>query len=249
MNLGIYLGNQSPTIGGGYSLIETVKKEILQYNGNHNLFMFYHAKSKKMKRMENRITYINLWPWSIKRYIFDKILKTLGIDLMIFLFPSTLKVTVPFIYTVWDLGHRMLPYFPETTCDGQFEDREATFQYMLPKATYILTGNKTGKKEILANYAVNAEKIKIIPFPVTGFCFEKIDIPLMVDFIKEPFVFYPAQFWAHKNHIAIVEAINYLKKEKNVKINCYFVGSNKNSLEYIKTFATPSKICYNVIKS
>jgi glycosyltransferase involved in cell wall biosynthesis len=236
MNIGIYLGNQLPSVGGGYSLTETIKKEILEYNGNHNLFMFYHARSRKMRWTENKITYINLWPWRIKRYFYNKILKKLGIDLMILFAPVKMEIEIPFIYTVWDLGHRMLPYFPETTSNGEFKHREEIFQYMLPRATYILTGNETGKKEILANYAINAEKIKVISFPITGFCFEKIDVPKKIDSIEEPFVFYPAQFWMHKNHIVIVEAINYLRKERDLKINCYFVGSDKNNLEYVKSF-------------
>jgi len=225
MNIGIYLGGSVPNIdtGGCYSLIETIKKEIFQYNGKHRLFIFYRSRSFKMKFTKNNITYINLWPRRIKKQLFKKN----NIDLVIFFIHDILECEVPFISTVWDLGHRMLPYFPEVSQNGQFKIREELFQYILPRATYILTGNETGKKEILANYSINAEKIKKVAFPITGFCFDKINFPERIEFIKEPFVFYPAQFWAHKNHIAIVKAISYLKKEKNVKINCYFVGSDK----------------------
>jgi glycosyltransferase involved in cell wall biosynthesis len=229
MNIGIYLGNQKSGIGGGYSLIETIKKEIFQYNGKNSLFIFYRTRSLKMKFTEDNITYVNMWPKRIKKQPFKKN----NIDLMIFLVPTKMECEVPFIFTVWDLGHRMLPCFPEVSQNGQFKSREETYQYMLPRATYILTGNETGKKEILANYAINAEKIKTVAFPITGFCFEKIDIPERIDFIKEPFVFYPAQFWTHKNHITIVKAISYLKKEKKVNINCYFAGIDYGNLENV----------------
>jgi len=231
MNIGIYLGHATPTlqVGGAYSLIETIKKEIFQYNGKYNLFIFYFSRSFKMKYIKNNITYINLWPRKIKKQPFKKN----NIDLMIFPYSVKKECEVPFIFTVWDLGYRMLPNFSELVQNGLFGYKEDMYQYMLPRATYILTGNETGKKEILANYAINAEKIKTVAFPITGFCFEKTDFPERIDSIKEPFVFYPAQFWAHKNHITIVKAISYLKKEKNVEINCYFVGSDHGNLENV----------------
>jgi len=247
MNIGIYLGDSPSEIGGGYSFTKTIKKEILKYNGKHHLFIFYKKYgSTQPKFIESNITYINLWsseinselPIETKRNLYrefnNKLFKDNDIKLMLFFIPERMECEVPFIFTVWDLGHRMLPYFPEVSQNGEFKAREEIYQYMLPRATYILTGNETGKKEILANYAINAEKIKTVAFPITDFCFEKIDIPERMDFIKEPFVFYPAQFWAHKNHIAVIKAISYLKKEKKAKINCYFVGSDQGNLENVK---------------
>jgi len=245
MNIGIYLGDFTLVGGGVYSFIRTIKKEILEYEGKHNLFMFYKKNgSTQQKFTENNITYINLWsseisselPIEIKRNLYrkfnDKLFKDNDIKLMLFLEPHIrIECTVPFIFSAWDVIHRMLPSFLDTAL---FEYREDIYQYMLPRATYVLTGNETGKKEILANYAINPEKIKIVPFPITDFCFEKIDIPEKIDSIKEPFVFYPAQFWVLKNHVAIVKAISYLKKEKNVKINCYFVGSDWGNSENVK---------------
>lgn len=237
MNIGIYLGNQPLTAGGGYSLIETIKKEILKYKGKHNLIMLYNARSLKMKFLKDGITYINLWPNRIKRRdSYNSFFNKHGIDLVIFLVPAKMEIEIPFIYTVWDLGHRIFPGFPEVTLNREFDKRDSMYQYMLPRAYYILTGNEAGKKEILANYSINKDKIRVVPFPITSFCFDKIDIPEKLDFIKEPFIFYPAQFWMHKNHIAIVEAIAYLRDNLGIKINCYFVGSDYGSLERTKDF-------------
>ncbi|GBR74212.1 glycosyl transferase GTB-type super family, partial [Candidatus Termititenax aidoneus] len=52
--------------------------------------------------------------------------------------------------------------------------------------------------------------------------------------IKKPFVFYPAQFWAHKNHVSIIEALAWLRDTKKIVIYGYFVGSDKGNLEYVK---------------
>ena len=47
------------------------------------------------------------------------------------------------------------------------------------------------------------------------------------------FFFYPAQFWEHKNHIRIVEAVKILKN-KNKEFSVIFCGSDKGNLNYIR---------------
>jgi glycosyltransferase involved in cell wall biosynthesis len=138
-----------------------------------------------------------------------------------------LKVTIPYVFTIWDLGHRTLPFFPEVSANGSWAIREEMYQQMLYRAAYIITGNETGKKEILDNYPVNPDKIKVLPFPVPDFCFQARQ-PQELSNIKQPFVFYPAQLWPHKNHIVLIEAVAWLREAKNIIVNCYFVGSNKD---------------------
>jgi len=52
--------------------------------------------------------------------------------------------------------------------------------------------------------------------------------------LPDEFIFYPAQFWEHKNHIAIIKALTILK-DKGVLIHCVFVGSKKNSYEFVRS--------------
>ena len=81
-------------------------------------------------------------------------------------------ISLSTLYTVWDLGHRRTTYFPEVSRTGwTWEDREYTYQKMLCKASYILAGNEEGKKEILENYPMPGNKIRISPFPIASFCY------------------------------------------------------------------------------
>ena len=52
----------------------------------------------------------------------------------------------------------------------------------------------------------------------------------------QEYLFYPAQFWAHKNHVAILDAILKLK-ENGLKMKAVFSGSDKGNKEYIQTLA------------
>ena len=252
MKIGIYTEELSPSIGGSYSFLNTIKKNIIASECKYEICFFFSDKDAPHYIFEDKITYINTF--RKKKFIirlkikiksifgkykfdfdaeFNALLKAENIDLLCIVGPYKLNISIPFIFIVWDLGHRMLPCFPELGQDYHWEVREDIYKNALYRATYIITGNETGKKEITDNYSLNLNKVNVIPFPIPDFCFENIDIPQNIDKIKTPFVFYPAQFWTHKNHISLVEAIALLKK-KNTIINCYFTGTDYGNLGYIK---------------
>ena len=52
--------------------------------------------------------------------------------------------------------------------------------------------------------------------------------------INGDYLLYLAQFWAHKNHTYIVNAINYLKKIKKLDFKVVFTGYDKGNLYKIK---------------
>nr|MCR5557532.1 glycosyltransferase [Butyrivibrio sp.] len=142
-------------------------------------------------------------------------------------------LTTPFIYTIWDIGHRVMPAFPETTKPMyRWNGHETQCARMLAKATFILTGNETGKKEILDNYSVMENKIRIVPFPVTFFCYGAEEKPKFE--LPEKYFFYPAQFWPHKNHICIVKAVALLRREKGIDAHVILTGSDKGNKAYIQ---------------
>ena len=43
--------------------------------------------------------------------------------------------------------------------------------------------------------------------------------------LPERYLFYPAQFWPHKNHAQIVQALGLLKDQRGMKIPMVFCGS------------------------
>ena len=61
---------------------------------------------------------------------------------------------------------------------------------------------------------------------------DSIDIKKIYN-IKNDYIFYPAQFWAHKNHMYILKAIKILREKKNIDLDVVFSGSNRGNLEYI----------------
>ena len=253
MRIGVYIRNNLPSAGGAYTLVGTIMREALSAKSEHELLFFFDDDRGSAEKAIEGFRFINCYT---KRSVAEKAKLRLGrllgreradrgldellarerVDFLWILGPYEVDVSIPYAFTVWDLGHRIHPEFPELDDIGwSWEARERLYQKMLYRATYVITGNETGKREILENYPMPPEKIKVVPFPIPSFCRDAAGPAAEVDpRIREPFVFYPAQFWSHKNHVALVEAVRYLRDERGTSINCYFVGSNKGNESYIR---------------
>lgn len=248
MKVGIWLGEYNPEAGGAFTLLDSIKKQIIASENKKNSYIFLYSDSSSFSRtmMKEGIEYINIHPKKTlgqkvarKLHPVRKILSDLDsiaiaelIDIFWFTLPVNADISFPYIFPVWDLGHRTVPYFPEVSRTGwKWEDRERLYKDMLFKASYIISGNETGKKEIYENYNIQPEKIRVIPFPVSAFCFgseKKPDLEL-----PEKFIFYPAQFWPHKNHIRVIQAMKILRDKYGQNINVVFTGSDKGNKRYI----------------
>ena len=169
MRLGIYAGPTNPTVGGAHTLLETIRKDVASSHCEHErVFFFSDPDSGPETRIEG-IRHVNLskqaklvpatrvkrkMAWLLRKPFrsdaFDALLKSEKIDLLWMLGPYDLDVSIPYIFTVWDLAHRVKPCFPEVSRDGwTWEAREMTYQKMLYKASYVVTGNEEGRREIL----------------------------------------------------------------------------------------------------
>ncbi len=201
-------------------VFQKIKRQVLR-----NLFFFFVAKRFKLQLSS-----------------MEKVLLKHKIDLVYFLSPCEAAldlVKLNYIVTVWDLMHRDFPEFPEVRDNRQFERRDDFYQKALKKAVAIITESETGKDNLIRRYQLDADRIKVLPF------LSSFEINLEKDIatekkirekyqIKGDFIFYPAQFWPHKNHIYILEALKILKEKYNMIIFAVFTGSNKGNCDYIK---------------
>lgn len=138
---------------------------------------------------------------------------------------------VKIVAPVHDLMHRYEASFPEVSED--YERREIAFKALAKYGAGVLVDSKLGKKQFVESYH-NSKKTKVVPLPfiapehIQKTKEEPIDVPVK-------YVFYPAQFWKHKNHINLVKAIEILK-ERIDNIHLVLVGSEKNCCKEIKEY-------------
>lgn len=166
-----------------------------------------------------------------------------GIDLVYFLSPSLLAINLEclnYMTTVWDLSHLEDPEFPEIRERYEFENREYFYKNVLPKASGIIVDSIDGKNNVCRFYGISDDRVTVIPFsPALGTVISDdeyrkgfIDIKEKYQ-LKMPYVFYPAQLWAHKNHIYILEGLKILKEKYGYTVGVIFAGGNKGNFEYL----------------
>lgn len=263
MQVGIYIKEIKTEEGGGFTFESTILNEIDSIKELYDVTVLFEGKKfGRYLWQENGIRYINLTAYKLRNYgrflkkslslfyrrvrriisyrvvidervaLLDELAKDFQIDIFWFTVPVLERLAAPYIYTLWDLGHRKL-YMPETSRPlNCWMERETMYQEMLVRASYILVGNKVGEQEILENYRIPQERIRICPFEVPQICADQEEKPDV--WLPEHYFIFPAQFWAHKNHICILKALKILKDEDGIEVNVVFVGSDKGNLSYIE---------------
>ncbi len=160
-----------------------------------------------------------------------------GIELMIYPSPHRLsfETDVPFIMSIHDLQHRLQPEFPEVSADGEFERREYLFLNATKTATLLIADSEVGCEDIIDCYDVDPAIVKPLPFlpkshPSENVSVEGTDFVKMKYSLPEDFLFYPAQFWSHKNHVRLIEALGILKQQSDLRIPLVLSGSWSGTL-------------------
>ncbi len=162
-------------------------------------------------------------------------LRRQGIDLMLYPAPITMafECGVPYIMAIHDLQHRLQPEFPEFSANNQWEYREYLFRNGARYSTSLLADSEVGKEDILhyySRYGVTAAQVKVLPFLPASYLSVEVSAGERqrvreTYHLPERFLFYPAQFWPHKNHLNIVEALGRLRSNQNLVIPIVFCGS------------------------
>jgi len=169
----------------------------------------------------------------------EAIARKLALDVVWYLDPGAEVLSVPVFATVLDLGHRQLPFFPEVSRSGwDWESRESHYRHVLPRAARIFTGTHTGKEQIVRCYGVDPGNIVVNPFPapeLAGGDGPGQDDDVLTRYALTPgFLFYPAQFWPHKNHVNLLLALRRLEQEHNLAPDLVLTGSDQGNLAHVR---------------
>lgn len=238
MRVGFYVGYiQSPEIGGGSTFQWSVIEELKNITTKHDIYFYFRNTSEKSLLSSENLRFININSDTNRKLNFNDIIIRDKIEIVYFLTLTYEKINAPFVFTVWDLGHRIAPYFPEISyCDWDYFQREEFYSDILRRASRVIIGNNVGKREICKYYNVDEKNIFTNPMPTPGYVYSTIPDDSIIGYNKleyQKYLFYPAQFWPHKNHIRLIKAMRILK-EKNYNLKLVLTGSDKGNEKYIK---------------
>lgn len=217
---------------------------ICYYNKNSllNKFFLFLYQSEFFRFLIKRLKIINP---------FEKYLNRLGVDLLIFLAPSDLIFFLTksnFVYTVWEFQHKNYPFFPEyKNVFFDIDVRDKTLKLASDKSFKIIVGTKKSKDDFIKFYPCDHNKIIYRPLkPSIVDVNQNSEDLYVVKKLKSKqinkFLFYPAQYWAHKNHKYIIDAFDKMSNNGNLNLDCVFAGSDKGNLKYIKKLIESKKL-------
>lgn len=265
MRVGVLTGDKLPEEGGGYTFEHDILQALvkLEAETHHTFVVLTQAKAPQPLLHASSIELISLHRSWFSRVAFqlsqtvrslvkkcgrpetrfrvphwaEPTILSNGVDVIWHLTPTWLTAEVPAIIVVWELQHRLQPYFPEMSAQGEWDERDQSYGTILRRAAYVIAGTEAGQAEIERFYQVAPERIKRLPHPTPRYALEALpgDGREALDAFSLPagYIFYPAQFWAHKNHANLLLALHWLRDEAQLELPLVLAGSDKGNEAYL----------------
>jgi glycosyltransferase involved in cell wall biosynthesis len=166
-----------------------------------------------------------------KRSNLRRTLEMEDFDFIWSLAPSGEAFDIPFATTIWDLEFRRQPFFPEVSIFGEWEKRQIVNIQVLQRASLIIVGTNFGSQQIQRYFNIDESRILIVPFSIRN-------QSISTGELRNPdLIFYPAQFWPHKNHVTLIKAMKIVTLKTGRKLKLVLPGSDKGNLEVVKRYA------------
>lgn len=205
-----------------------------------------HASPSPGDRLLDRLSTSALWH-ALQRRLrwvarFERTLIARGCDLVYFVTPDARSASLQrlnFITTVWDLCHRDHPEFPEVREFNESAVRERYYRHYLGAATLVLCDSTALADALARRYGIDPQRALAMPFapsPFLGRSPRSMPDVLAQHGLEQGYFFYPAQFWAHKNHVRIVQALAILR-QRGAAPHVVFCGRDCGTLSHVETHA------------
>lgn len=145
--------------------------------------------------------------------LLERVLKKNNISVLSHHGPLGNKSKIPTIGWIADFQHKYLPKF-FSGIERHLLD--TGFQITCKECTRVIFSSNAAKMDAEKFYPAYAEKYRVLHFVTSS-----MDLDDLPDFdslkrkyqIKYPFFIVPNQFWIHKNHLVILEALKILKSQ------------------------------------
>ncbi len=150
-----------------------------------------------------------------------------------FIFPTSYifdkDFPIKWIGYIYDFQHK---YYPEFFTKEEIERRNKYFSKMVESASKIIVNSKDTKRDInkfIPKGKANIYSLPFSPVPIKEWLLDEIDFDFISKKYSLPKTYFLVsnQFWIHKNHRTLFEAIKKLK-QNNIDIKIICTGLTKD---------------------
>lgn len=177
-------------------------------------------------------------PLELISWIFARFVKNLGVDIAIFPTTNSLsyRLNIPYVVTIHDFQHK---YLPDFFSSDEIAERDEVFCQAGNKAKAIVCESGYVKDDLVRFIDAQIKKIFVLSSPPSSsfnsFVFNSKKNREVAEKYKLPgkYLFYPAQFWPHKNHSRLLLALKIIARKYRLKLPLVLVGSDKGYLSQV----------------
>lgn len=196
--------------------------------------------TRQMRRVTRRLTARNAFDLELER-----LLRGRGIDAIFACWqefgPS---FPVPSMGWIPDFQHRHLP---ELFSAAENRQRDALFERMAMNCTRIVLSSEDARRDFERIHPAFAAKARVLRFVahVPPDVYDDDPARMCAEYhLPERFVYLPNQFWAHKGHSVVVEALGLLKaRHPEIAVVCTGnPADNRDPLHFAELLARASRL-------
>jgi glycosyltransferase involved in cell wall biosynthesis len=246
MRIGIVIFKDDPQIGGALTYAQEILAGLNRQltNSKHHFFLVGIEPEKPAHLAQIDLPWLNSQqagmlprPPSCDFEYYPDVAKA-KLDLLYYVQPWMGQIRdIPYICTVWDLAHRIYPFFPELSLYGEFGRRDDMYRRYLRRASYVIARNQAGKDEVIAFYQVAKDRVRFINMPTPTFALQGNATPDPDGLfrrlgVNRDFLLYPAQLWPHKNHMVLLLMLEDLSKQGE-NLQLIFTGSDRGNYPFL----------------
>jgi len=170
-----------------------------------------------------------------------KLIEKANLDLMIITSPllAGFEHNVPFIFPILDvmyLNYRR--YFKEYSELKTWIVSQVVIKDLADRAELNIDCSEWDKNDIIKFLKQPKNKLITIKMVPPGYIYfykdmvqEEVDELVRKYNLPEKFLFYPAQFFPHKNHLRLIESINIIKEKYGENVNLVLAGNPKVNVD------------------
>jgi glycosyltransferase involved in cell wall biosynthesis len=158
------------------------------------------------------------------------------------------QMPLPVLASIADLCHRFGRHFPESASPREYRYRERKYRNLCRWSKGILVDAELVRRQVIEAYGMPPERIHLFPQIAPRYMYVGETPP---DFdlryrLPGKFIFYPAQFWEHKNHQNLLRAVASLKGEiPDLKL--VLAGGKKNAYDAVAALAAELGLAGDVL--
>lgn len=227
MKIGVNCFLLQPHIGGLKQYFLTLFRELLENDGQHEYVFFWYAHNA------DELVKLGTDRWKKNAVLLrdqQEVLAHLDeIDLYFCPFSALYPRPLP-KPTVMTLVDIQEVFYPEFFTPDDLYTRDLHFPSSTHMADRVITISEFSKQTLVQHHRLPDRKVIVAHLSADERYQRSAQIARPpTHCLPEDFIFYPANFWKHKNHDTLLQAVRLLRDERGLKVEVVFTGFDETN--------------------